>query len=84
VVERNPRHAELLAQHLGEHGLRDEAALDQQGAELATVRPLERKDLLQLLGRQNTSIDQELSQPEAGRMHVVFRVYPQTAQMASM
>ena len=71
VIERDPRHAELLAQNLGDLGFAHQTGLDQQRSDASPVFLLEGQNVLQLRTGNDVGLDEELSQPDARRDHIL-------------
>ena len=69
MIERDPRHAELLTQDLRHLSLGDEPGFDEHRADATPVALLGDQDLLELSTADNLSLDEEITQPDAYGNH---------------
>ncbi len=70
VVQRDPRHAQLLTQDLRDLRLSDEARVHEHRADAPAIALLRNQDLLELRAADNLGFDQKLAQPDAYGDHV--------------
>src|SRR5690606_17129461 len=73
VVERNPRHTELLTKDLRDLGLGDQPTFYQQRTEPTPIMLLQREDFFELLAGDHLRLDEQLAERDL-RGHEAFRL----------